>query len=46
MSEFPTEGGVEGFYEAIRRWDETLRRKDSEYWFQLLPGRLLGLFPF
>jgi trimethyllysine dioxygenase len=43
MSEFPTEGGVEAFYEAIRRWDEILRRKDSEYWYQLVPGRALSL---
>ena len=39
MNEFPHEHGVDGFYEAIRRWDEILRRKDSEYWFQLVPGR-------
>lgn len=45
MNEF-LESGVEGFYEAIRRWDEILRRKDSEYWFQLVPGRALSnLFP-
>jgi trimethyllysine dioxygenase len=42
MSEFPSEGGVDGFYDAIRRWDEILRRKESEYWFQLLPGRALS----
>jgi trimethyllysine dioxygenase len=42
MSEFPPEGGVDGFYESIRRWDEILRRKDSEYWFQLVPGRALS----
>ena len=45
MSEFPPEGGVEGFYESIRRWDEILRRKDSEYWFPLVPGRALSASP-
>ena len=42
MSEFPSEGGVEGFYDAIRKWDEILRRKESEYWFHLVPGRALS----
>ena len=42
MSEFPPEGGVDGFYESIRRWDEILRRKENEYWFQLIPGRALS----
>jgi trimethyllysine dioxygenase len=44
MNEFPAEG-VEMFYESIRRWDEILRRKDSEYWFQLVPGRALSIPP-
>jgi trimethyllysine dioxygenase len=43
MNEFPTEGGVEGFYDAIRRWDEILRRKESEFWTQLVPGRALSM---
>ena len=42
MSEFPLEQGVDGFYEAICRWDEILRRKDMEYWTQLIPGRVLS----
>lgn len=46
MSEFPTEGGVDGFYEAIRRWDEILRRKENEYWMQLVPGKVLSMVPF
>ena len=43
MNEFPTEGGVEGFYDAIRRWNEILRRKESEFWTQLVPGRALSM---
>ena len=46
MSEFPPEQGVDGFYEAIRRWDEILRRKESEYWTQLVPGRVLSIISF
>jgi len=45
MGEFPSEGGVEGFYEAMRRWDEILRRKENEYWMQLVPGKVLSI-PF
>ncbi|KAF5341883.1 hypothetical protein D9611_001861 [Ephemerocybe angulata] len=29
---------VEGWYEAIRLWNKTLSRPDSEYWVQLQPG--------
>lgn len=43
MNEFPSEGGLEGFYDAIRAWDEILRREDCEYWFQLTPGRALSI---
>ncbi|KAF8462996.1 hypothetical protein BDZ91DRAFT_661610 [Kalaharituber pfeilii] len=32
---------VDKFYEAIRHWNEILRRRDSEYWEQLVPGRAL-----
>ena len=42
MSDFPGEGGVDAFYEAIRRWNEILTRRDMEYWFQLVPGRALS----
>jgi hypothetical protein len=45
MSEFPAEGGVDGFYQAIGRWNEILTRKESEYWFQLVPGRALSTTP-
>jgi len=44
MSEFQPEGGVEGFYYAIRLWDEILRRPESEYWTQLVPGRALSIY--
>ena len=43
ISEFPADGGVEGFYEAIRQWDKILRRKEIEYWVQLVPGRPLSI---
>ena len=43
MCEYPPEGGVEGFYNAIRQWDEILRRKECEYWTQLVPGRPLSI---
>ena len=42
MGEFPPEGGVDSFYDAIRKWDQVLRRKESEYWTQLVPGRVLS----
>ncbi|KAB5575502.1 trimethyllysine dioxygenase [Coniochaeta sp. 2T2.1] len=29
------------WYEAARKWDEILRRKESELWIQLVPGRVL-----
>ena len=30
------------FYTAARKWVEILRRPDSEYWVQLMPGRVLS----
>jgi trimethyllysine dioxygenase len=33
--------GAEKWYDAARKWDEILRRKDMEYWAQLEPGRPL-----
>ncbi|CAF0928426.1 unnamed protein product [Adineta ricciae] len=32
---------VTGFYDAMRKWNEILTRKDSELWIQLQPGRPL-----
>ncbi|KAH0498135.1 hypothetical protein TgHK011_005408 [Trichoderma gracile] len=32
---------VDAWYEAARKWNEILKRKDHEYWFQLEPGRVL-----
>lgn len=29
------------WYNAAAKWDEVLRRKRLEYWFQLKPGRTL-----
>ncbi|KAJ4255453.1 hypothetical protein NW762_009448 [Fusarium torreyae] len=29
------------WYGAARKWNEILRRRSSEYWFQLTPGRVL-----
>ena len=43
MGDFHSETGVEEFYDAIRHWDSILRRKESEYWFQLVPGRALSI---
>jgi trimethyllysine dioxygenase len=45
MSEFPVEGGVDGFYEAIRKWNEILKLKESEYWTQLVPGKVVSKGP-
>ncbi|TVY29342.1 Trimethyllysine dioxygenase [Lachnellula hyalina] len=33
--------GAEMWYNAARKWDETLRRPDMAYWAQLEPGRAL-----
>jgi len=32
------------WYTAARKWDEILRRKDMEYWFQLEPGNVLSKY--
>ena len=32
---------VEEFYDAIRAWSEILRRREGEYWEQLVSGRAL-----
>jgi trimethyllysine dioxygenase len=45
MMEFPPEGGVDSFYDVIRKWDQVLRRKEHEYWTQLVPGRVLSNLP-
>lgn len=47
----PLDVDVDAWYKAARKWNEILTRKDSEYWFQLTPGRMLSkvlpfLFPF
>ncbi|KAJ9139449.1 Trimethyllysine dioxygenase [Pleurostoma richardsiae] len=31
----------EKWYDAARKWDEIIKRKESEYWVQLTPGRVL-----
>ncbi|KAK4179532.1 putative Trimethyllysine dioxygenase [Triangularia setosa] len=36
--------GPDEWYGAARKWDEILRRKESEFWVQLAPGRVLGMF--
>ena len=33
------------WYEAARKWDSILRRKDVECWIQLEPGKPLGMSP-
>lgn len=33
-------------YEALRNWDKHLKSQDSEYWVQLLPGTVVGAFPY
>ncbi|EGX89475.1 trimethyllysine dioxygenase [Cordyceps militaris CM01] len=37
----PLDVDVNQWYRAARKWNEILTRKDSEYWFQLTPGRML-----
>lgn len=32
------------WYDAARKWDEILRRRDAEYWVQLRPGTILSEF--
>ncbi|KAH9990002.1 Trimethyllysine dioxygenase [Xylariaceae sp. FL0662B] len=38
---FASEYSPVEWYEAARKWDDVLRRKSMEYWFQLKPGNLL-----
>lgn len=38
----PLNVDVDEWYQAARRWDNILRRKHNEYWFQLVPGRVLS----
>ncbi|KAK4204206.1 putative Trimethyllysine dioxygenase [Triangularia verruculosa] len=38
---FGEEYSPEEWYGAARKWDEILRRKESEFWVQLTPGRVL-----
>lgn len=33
---------TEMWYNAARKWDEILKRKELEYWFQLEPGKVLS----
>lgn len=33
---------VTRFYAASRKWVDVLRRPDSEYWVQLIPGKVLS----
>jgi trimethyllysine dioxygenase len=32
------------WYDAARKWNEILKRKDSEFWFQLEPGTVLSTY--
>lgn len=41
----PLDVDVEAWYRAARKWNEILRSEQSEYWFQLQPGRLLSRLP-
>ncbi|KAM3558376.1 hypothetical protein ARSEF4850_004645 [Beauveria asiatica] len=38
----PLDVDVNAWYRAARKWNEILTRKESEYWFQLTPGRMLS----
>lgn len=38
----PLDIDVDAWYQAARKWDEILRSKESEFWFQLEPGRVLS----
>lgn len=38
----PTDIDVDAWYQAARKWDEILKSKKSEFWFQLEPGRVLS----
>lgn len=34
---------AERWYDAARKWDAILKRKEMEYWAQLIPGRPLSM---
>lgn len=38
----PTSANMKAWYGAARKWNDILTRKDTEYWFQLTPGRMLS----
>lgn len=38
----PTSVNMKAWYRAARKWNDILTRKDTEYWFQLTPGRMLS----
>lgn len=38
----PLQVDVNKWYSAAGKWDNILRRKENEYWFQLEPGRILS----
>jgi trimethyllysine dioxygenase len=40
----PTDIDVDAWYQAARKWDEILKSKKSEFWFQLEPGRVLSKY--
>lgn len=42
MDRWDDSGDVDAFYDALRNWNEVLRRPQSEYWEQLVPGRALS----
>lgn len=35
---------AEMWYDAARKWDAILKRKEMEYWAQLVPGRPLSMY--
>ncbi|UJR11285.1 hypothetical protein I4U23_015467 [Adineta vaga] len=39
MDQWDNPDDVTRFYDAIQKWNEILKRKDSELWVQLRPGR-------
>ncbi|KAG0640837.1 hypothetical protein HOY80DRAFT_1015246 [Tuber brumale] len=43
MDRWDDPADVERFYEAARAWNDVLKRRESEYWEQLIPGRPLIL---
>jgi trimethyllysine dioxygenase len=43
MDRWDDPADVDRFYEAARAWNDVLKRRESEYWEQLVPGRPLIL---